>query len=93
MYEDLKNVNIDLIPPGFKTPFRGDKIQKCGDDGFLCEVRLKVEVETVLVTGLCMVKDYSIKYCWDFSPPPSFHIHANIAKYSTYLGLCTGEGA
>ena len=69
MYEDLKNVNIDLIPPGFKTPFRGDKIQKCGDDGFLCEVRLKVEVETVLVTGLFMVRDYSIKYCWDFCHP------------------------
>ena len=54
MYEDLKDVNIDLIPPGFKTPFRGDKIQKCGDDGFLCEVRLKVEVETVLVTLVCL---------------------------------------
>ena len=49
MYEDLKNVNIDLIPPGFKTPFRGDKIQKCGD--MACIARNVINVSDIIVSS------------------------------------------
>ena len=39
LYEDLKNINLSQIPPGFKNSnFRGDI-----DGGYLCEIRLKVK--------------------------------------------------
>ena len=38
LYEELKNINLNQIPPGFKNPnFRGDT-----DGGYLCEIRIKV---------------------------------------------------
>ena len=38
LYEELKNINLSQIPPGFKNPnFRGDT-----DGGYLCEIRIKV---------------------------------------------------
>ena len=39
LYTCLRDVNIDNIPPGFKTNFYG----KGYDGGYLCEVRVKVK--------------------------------------------------
>ena len=39
VYTCLRDVNIDNIPPGFKTNFYG----KVYEGGYLCEVRVKVK--------------------------------------------------
>merc|ERR1740123_1074859 len=37
LYEELKNISLNQIPPGFKNPnFRGDT-----EGGYLCEIRIK----------------------------------------------------
>ena len=39
VYTGLRDVNVDNIPPGFKTNFYG----KVYEGGYLCEVRVKVK--------------------------------------------------